>query len=161
MMSKLSLISLFLLFVDNTSGTSPPPLTSSSMAVSDAKTSLSSQTSPHSKTTWNPKTTKKTAVTSKIAVTAKIAVTSKIMTSKNTATLNIMAETSGGTTLNPMDNIHFLFYVIFLLFCVQSGWSRLELFTFLSQFFIICWMTTSTLGKSIYFNLFPRKVSLV
>lgn len=142
MMFKLSLISLLLLFVDNTSGTSPPPLTSSSMAVSDAKMSLSSQTSPHSKTTWNPKTTKKTAVTSKIAVP-----------SKNAATLNTMVVTNGGTTLNSMGNIHFLFYLIFLLFCVQSGWSGLELFTFLSQFFIACWLTTSTLGKSNLFQL--------
>lgn len=159
-MFKLSLISLFFLSADNTLGTSPTLLISSSTAVSHTKMSLNSRTTlnskatpdlqmtlnstmspnskinPNSKTILNPKTTLKTAVISKTATTT-----------------NTMTMKSGGTTLNQMGNIYFLFYVIVLLFCVQSGWSGLELSIFLSQFFIICWMTTRTLGKSNFFQL--------
>lgn len=98
---------------------------------SKPKGSPNSETNPNSKTTSKHRTTLKTAVAPKIPTTMN----------------------SGSTTLNRKDNIHFLFYVIFLLFCVQWSWSGLELSAFLAQFFITCWMTTSTLRKSNLFQL--------
>lgn len=133
-MSRLSLLGLFLLLVDNTSGTSPPPLTSSSTAVSQATPSVSSQTSPNPRATpdrhvtpsvkmrSNSTTNLNSKTTSKPAP-LEIAGTSKIATPMNTTTM-----TSGGTTLNPTGSTHFLCYVIFLLFCVQSAWRGLELY---------------------------------
>lgn len=158
-MFRLSLLGLFLLLVDNTSGTSPPPLTANSTAVSQATPSMRSQTSPNPRATpdlhvtpsvkmRSNSTTNLNSKTTSNPAPLIIAGTPKIATPMNTTTM-----TSGGTTLNPTGSTHFLCYVIFLLFCVQSAWRGLELSTFLSQFFIICWMITSTLGKSNLFQL--------
>lgn len=118
------------------SQTSPNPRATPDLHVTPSvKMRSNSTTNLNSKTTSNP-------------APLIIAGTPKIATPMNTTTM-----TSGGTTLNPTGSTHFLCYVIFLLFCVQSAWRGLELSTFLSQFFIICWMITSTLGKSNLFQL--------
>lgn len=144
MMFRLPLLGLFLLVVDNTSGTSPPPLTSSSTAVSRATPSVSSQTSPNPRATpdihvtqsvkkHSISTTNLNSKTTLNQAPLKISGNPKTTIAMNTTTM-----TSVGTTLNPTGSTPFLCYVIFLLFCVQSAWRGLEPSTFPSQFFIIC-----------------------
>lgn len=119
MMFKLSLISLFLLFVGYTVGDAT---TISSMTVANTTMDLNSKATMDSKTMPNHQTTliptmnpnSKTTSHSNPKKTVKTAVTSKTATSVNTTTMK-----NDGNTLNPQDNVHFLFSVIFLLFCVH------------------------------------------
>ena len=93
---------------------SPNPKTTSQSNPTTTLKAPNPKTTSHS----NPKTTLKAAnskttshLNPKTTVTA--AVTTKIATTMNTTVKN------DGTTLNPRDNIHCLFYVIFLLLCVH------------------------------------------
>lgn len=132
MMFKLSLISLCLLSVGNTLETTT---TLSSMTVSksislnsEATTNFQMNSKLKSPNIEADVTTKTTAnhpvaliptMIPNSKITPNFKTTSKPKTPKTSVTMKMTTVKSGGTTLNPKDNIHFLFYVIFLLFCVQ------------------------------------------
>lgn len=131
MMFKLSLISLCLLSVGNTLETTT---ILSSMTVSKS-ISLNSEATTNFQMNSKLKSPNIEAdVTTKTTANHPVALiptmipnsktnpnfkTSKPKTPKTSVTMKMTTVKSGGTTLNPKDNIHFLFYVIFLLFCVQ------------------------------------------
>lgn len=162
-MLKLSLISLFLLFVVKTVGATMPLINSRSMAVSSSRTSLDSKTilnskttlysnttpnskmTPNSKTTSNFKTTANLQITSNRKITSNPKITTKtVMTPQVLRTLNMTTKKSGGTKLNPMDNNDFLLYIIFLLYCVHLGWSGVYCLCFCLKFITICWIQQHT-----------------
>lgn len=158
MMFKLSFISLFLLFVTNTLGITTELMTSGSTTDSSPRKSLNSMTTPSFKTTSNLHTTSKSKTTSNLPMISNMKMISNAKTTQLTTvspkivmTRNGNTMKSGSTTLNPMVNIHFLLYILCLLFCVCSGWSGFEWSALLAQFITICWITTSMLRKS---NLF-------
>lgn len=139
-MFKLSFISLFLLFVTNTSGITTELMTSGSTTDSSPRKSLNSMTTPSFKTTLNAntnlsfKTTLNLHTTSKSKTTSNLPMISNMKMISNAKTTQLTTVSpkivmtrngntmkSGSTTLNPMVNIHFLLYILCLLFCVCSG----------------------------------------
>lgn len=126
-MFKALIISLLLMFVHIT-GTVSASTTSASTAVSINKMSPNSKTNLNAGTKQNPMTSLNPGISSDIKVTQSSKMTPgpetnlpSAMTPKTVRTLITKTVTNGSTILDAMFNIHFLSYVVFLLFCVYSG----------------------------------------
>lgn len=102
--------------------------TSNSQTSLNPTMSPNSKTNPNSKTTSKPKTTLKTSVTSKIPTTMK--------------TTNVK---SGGTILNPKDNIHSLLCNIFAVLCAMK----------------LKWTWTVCIPISVLYHLHCRKIKFI